>query len=345
MEEIGKLEQALKLSKSGRSDEAIKLLRVELKANPDHIEALDALWSIALAQGSPEVATSEVLVAIRRGARTGNNDLVTRYWVELLRTTPNLAPEPNLTARVVEVLIQGGLGEEAKETLDRALPSLGAATPGAVVIRLARAAAQLRAPSSAALIDLALQHPETPANVRQELEQLAAEVPEPEPAAVEAIEPERDTGPAIEVRVASDAPQHKLKIMRAVPTRLAEGSLFVKAGDKDRNLPFDQIKAVAVAGIKGEPGARPFLVVDVLLDPPWDEQEELRAVRILSGDYDPRLMFGGNDLMAAYKKFLYAFLMACHAVPLPDADTARGRPFRVFNTLREYEERILHVVH
>jgi hypothetical protein len=342
-EEIGRVEQALRLGRTGRVDEAIKLLRAELKASPDNSEALDALWSMALDQGTPEAATAEVLAGIRRGARTGDNDLVTRYWIELLRTTEDLALDPTLAARVVEILDAGGLAEEAVETLVRTQPTVTLAAPGAVVIRLARAAARLGAPCAIDLIEQALEHPETPPDVREQLQELAAEVPEPEPEPVEAIEPEPDLAPKIAPVAPAEAPKHRLKLMHAVPTRLGESSLFVKVGDKDRNLPFEQIKAVAVAGIKGEAGGRPYLVVDLLLDPPWDEQEEVRAVRILSTAYDPRPMFGGNDLMEGYKKFLYEFLMICHAVPLPDADTARGRPFRAFASLRDYEQRILHV--
>ena len=142
MEEIGKLEQAVELSRAGQVDEAIKILRAELKEDRENIDALDALWNMAIAQRTPEAAANEVLGGIRRAVRSGDSDLVTRYWIELMRTMPNMEPDPTLAARVVEMLIQGGLEDEAIQTLDKTLPMVSLATPAAMTVRLARAAAK-----------------------------------------------------------------------------------------------------------------------------------------------------------------------------------------------------------
>jgi hypothetical protein len=96
-----------------------------------------------------------------------------------------------------------------------------------------------------------------------------------------------------------------------------------------------------VAGIAPPDGGRPYLLVDLLLDPPWSGSKSVRVVRLPGSAFDPRKVVGGDNAMAAFRTFLDQLLRASEAVPLPDPESARGNPFRVFPSLEDYEREAL----
>jgi len=66
-------------------------------------------------------------------------------------------------------------------------------------------------------------------------------------------------------------------------------------------------------------------------------------VRLTSDTFDPRAIVGGDDAMGALQTLLDQILRISDAVPLPDPDAARGRPFRSFGSLEEYQREVLGV--
>ncbi|MEJ2190327.1 MAG: hypothetical protein P8Y93_13140 [Acidobacteriota bacterium] len=90
-------------------------------------------------------------------------------------------------------------------------------------------------------------------------------------------------------------------------------------------------------------GRKPVVVVDLLLDSPWGDRETLRIVRLTSDSFDPRGLVGGDDAMAAFRTLLDHLLKVSEAVPLPDPDAARGRPFRSFPSFEAYHREVLGV--
>jgi len=81
--------------------------------------------------------------------------------------------------------------------------------------------------------------------------------------------------------------------------------------------------------------------VDLLLDSPWGDRAELRVIRMTSETFDPRQLVDGDDGMSAFQKFLDQLFNVSEAVPLPDPEAARGRPFKSFPTIDEYEREVL----
>jgi hypothetical protein len=73
----------------------------------------------------------------------------------------------------------------------------------------------------------------------------------------------------------------------------------------------------------------------------WGGQRKLRVVRLESTRFDPRTVVGGEDAMEAFRVLLEQILEASEAVPLPDPDGARGRPFRSFPSLDAYQQKVL----
>ncbi len=66
-------------------------------------------------------------------------------------------------------------------------------------------------------------------------------------------------------------------------------------------------------------------------------------MRLLSNSFDPRALVGGEDQMQAFRAFLEMVLDVSEAVPLPDPDSARGKPFSSFTTVGAYEREVLSI--
>jgi len=91
-------------------------------------------------------------------------------------------------------------------------------------------------------------------------------------------------------------------------------------------------------------GGRPFIVIDLLLDPPWDDDGNLRLVRLRSSSFDPRAIVGGEDGMEAFTRLLDRLLASCSAEPLPDAEHLRSPGATTYASLDEYQSEVLGVV-
>jgi membrane associated rhomboid family serine protease len=352
------VEKAMDAHSHGRSEEAFELLHGELEANPGNVDAAIASWTVAQACGRSSEVLPQMIRAIQRSARTGDPTLIISHWQDVLDASPDLQVEPALAARVTEVLADHGLYEAALATLERARTTVSLDTAPGVLVRLAKSAASLESPVAAVFVQAALAHPETPAESRVELEAMAGSAvpPPPPPAQPQERPPQapQELQPEIppslhgielseELDIEPVAPQvveHSLQVMEVVPSALVDGTLTIQVSGTTRQVALDQIQALGVGGVQREQ-QRPYLVVDLLLDPPWSERERLRTLRVLSTSFDPRKLTGVDNSMAAFRRFLDEMLRISEAVPLPDPDAARGNPFRMFSSVDAYQQEVL----
>jgi hypothetical protein len=278
-----------------------------------------------------------MLRAIRRSAKKGDDQFVTTHWLEVLDSGYEVDVEPALGARIVEILRNGSHLEAATATLDLAARRVDDSTPAGVLLRLARLAIELGSRQTAALVAVALANPDLPPEAREELEPFASlevsgDTGEEAPAGEEtsSTEDEADDKPVV----------HSVHAKRVVPRRLEGSTLEVEIDGRRHSVDLATIQVIAVCGIS-RAAQKPIVLVDLLLDPPWGDRPEIRAIRMTSDTYDPRLLVGGDDGMAAFQTLLDRLFEITEAVPLPDPDAARGKSFQSFSTIDVYEREVL----
>jgi membrane associated rhomboid family serine protease len=177
--------------------------------------------------------------------------------------------------------------------------------------------------------------PAPPAPVPRPAPAAAAPEPVPQPAA----QPDAE---GVAASVAADEPRfHELKCIEAVPVALDESGLALRNGPQ---LDLARVDGIAVGAVQGL-AAKPVILIDLLLN--WTEISDapLRTVRLRSDQFDPRTLFPGNGGggLDAFRALLEALLARAGATPLPDAASARGRPFKMYAELARYEREVLQV--
>ncbi|MDP6980592.1 MAG: rhomboid family intramembrane serine protease [Myxococcota bacterium] len=162
------------------------------------------------------------------------------------------------------------------------------------------------------------------------------------PPEIELVETARDEAPPIDLAALPrfDA----LALVAARPTSLRDDVLYFELPNGRRaKVAYDEVQAVAVAAVR-DLAAKPVVVIDLLLN--WQELGDapLRAIRLRSDRFNPaHLVEAQRDATQTLRVFLAALLERSAAVPLPDDDAARGRPFRVYKFTRTYQRRVLKV--
>jgi hypothetical protein len=160
----------------------------------------------------------------------------------------------------------------------------------------------------------------------------------PPPPAPEPSEDPRIDGAAF---AAADGPRfHELKCVEAVPLRLDDDGLTLRNGPQ---LDLSRVDGIAVGAVQGI-AAKPVILVDLLLN--WTELGDapLRTLRLRSDQFDPRTLFpqaGGG--LESFRALLDALHERAGATPLPDPESARGRPFRMYADLARYQREVLQV--
>ena len=335
------VEQAMELAGTGNLSGGIEALGRELRQRPENVDAAMAMWSLCLRQGEVGPAVQHMVRAVRKAARDGDDEFVLAHWEEVLRACEDLQIPPDLGLRVAEAHQAARREKIALDTLELTRRSVDGSTPAGVLLRMARLGIALRATGVGLMVEAALAHPEVPAEARAELEAARAEIGGTEG------EQGTDAGEvASSESEAADPPSpveaHTLQVMQAIPRALGGENLEIEVNGTRRQMVLGQVQAVAVGGISRE-GRRPVVLVDLLLDSPWGDREALRTIRLTSDSFDPRQLVGGEDAMRAFHTFLDHLLEVSEAVPLPDPDAARGRPFRSFATLEDYQREVLAV--
>ncbi|HVN39896.1 MAG TPA: rhomboid family intramembrane serine protease [Myxococcota bacterium] len=169
-----------------------------------------------------------------------------------------------------------------------------------------------------------------------------AQPPKPPPARVATMEADIPDAHIDEAAFAAadGARFHELKCVEAVPVALDDSGLSLRNGPQ---VDFTRVDGIAVAAVHGI-AAKPVILVDLLLN--WTEISDapLRTVRLRSDQFDPRTLFpGAGGGLEAFRALLDALHGRVGAAPLPDAAAARGRPFKMFPSLAQYEREVLQV--
>jgi hypothetical protein len=135
-----------------------------------------------------------------------------------------------------------------------------------------------------------------------------------------------------------------LKLREAMPTGLlAEGVALQLPAGRTARIEYTKIDAIAVAEVMGL-AQHPVVVVDLLLNWSSEQDPTLRAVRLRSDGFDPRMVFEAPDDRAeAFRSFLSELRVRCNAVPLPDLASAEAVGLRTFETLEAYAREVLQV--
>jgi membrane associated rhomboid family serine protease len=326
------VEDAAALAEGGDREGAKTALTRELSTDPENVDAAIALWNLCFQDGDAARPLPHLLRAILCAVRSGDSQFVTTHWLEILDSGCSVDLDPALGARIAEMLRNENRVDPAVATVDMAARRVDASTPAGVVLRLARMAIDLGSEQATALAAAALADPDLPPEAREELEPIGSGFVPPEGDAEKAEDPEEaeDDGPIV----------HSVVEKRVVPRRFDGRNLGVEIDGKRHAVDLATVQVIAVCGI-ARAAEKPVVLVDLLLDSPWGDRPRLRVIRMTSNSFDPRQLVGGDDAMVAFRTFLDRLFEVSDAVPLPDPDAARGKPFQSFSTIDAYEKEVL----
>jgi len=349
------LEEAYELRQEGRLEEAWQRLQEGLRQKPRDVDLALAMWDLAEPLDRAKEAAAPMLRAIRLELRQGEHDTALAHWRELEERVPEVPLDLDLRLRLAEAQLKEGDDEEAAELLAEVGGNLDLDLPSGILARLARAAVDARSPSAPIVAKAALGRQDLPEPVREEIEEglerlrafgvrerratassdTAANAPIP----VSGHEPIPVSGEAPIPLATESVPQRQLQVMAAVPQQLNGQKIALDvAGQGRRLLPLANVQALAAARIE-EPAAPPWVVIDLLVDAPWGDRPKVRTVRLESRQFDAAALgaVSGGTLEA----LLADLLASSGATPMPDPEAARGRPFKSFASVAEYQREVL----
>jgi hypothetical protein len=129
-----------------------------------------------------------------------------------------------------------------------------------------------------------------------------------------------------------------------VPLSLGEEELLVYVSGKGQSrLAYGRIKAVSLAAVRGL-GAKPVVLIDLLLSGPEPGPEPLVLVRLRSDQFDPRkLVASSASALEALLTLVESLLKRTRGAALPDDAAGRGRPLRMFDSLAAYSSEVLRI--
>jgi membrane associated rhomboid family serine protease len=332
------IEDAMEAFHGGKLDEAERILKSELQTNPNNTDACIAFWNLLVAAERGPEAAPVMLRVIRRAAQNGDVEELKIRWPELLQVAPQARIDSAMATRVAEMFDGVGDREECESAIAVAAQALGADPPVGIMTRLARLASATKSNQARDLIRQALEHAELPSDARAELKLLEQGLAEEGLEVVSAAAPEEQSNEPVVAEV--ERVRHHIKVMEARPIAIEGMALQIEAGGSRRRLDLENVQALAVAGVT-RPDGRSVLLIDLLLDAPWSEQEALRIVRCYSNAFDPRRIVGGDNAGQAFRVLVDRIIELSEAVPLPDPDAARGQPFATFASLDEYQQQVL----
>jgi len=135
-----------------------------------------------------------------------------------------------------------------------------------------------------------------------------------------------------------------LKSIDAVPLELAaDGVVLQRVGGSSGRVDYRRVQALAAAAVKGL-APKSVLIIDLILN--WNDTGEglLELIRVRSDTFDVRkLMPHATRSIDAFRALQEQLLARTGAVPLPDRDAVRGRPYRTYSDLESYQREVLQV--
>lgn len=136
---------------------------------------------------------------------------------------------------------------------------------------------------------------------------------------------------------ADDEPK-AFEIEVVTPEARNDDGLLLRGGDAGTELAsFTDLKAVAAVGITGE--GKPYLLIDLITA----RRRGVRVLRLVSLQFDPRLVTGRPDLspLAALRDLLSGIVGASRARVVAGREGIAGGRFPMFETAKSYEDTVL----
>ena len=128
-----------------------------------------------------------------------------------------------------------------------------------------------------------------------------------------------------------------------MPTALDDNGLALELpGGRAGRLELAKIQALAVGNVAGL-GAKPVILVDLLLNHSEIGEGPLRLVRLRSDRFDPRRLAAGTSPLDAFRTFLNLLATNTNAALLPDPESFRGGAFAKFADLESWHREVLKV--
>jgi hypothetical protein len=336
----------------GDVDRAYEVLRSEAERNPDNQEVTRLLWELAIATGQTSESASTLALQIRRLIRQSELADAVDLWCELVEELPNHRLPPDDLVRIVPLLLSSERGEFAVAALRQCADAPPGELSLGTALQLFDFAEGLDPFTALLAARRVLELPELHESKRTRILALIREL-DPhnatysEPVAPDEIEQatadtEKQLVPGPDL---SSLPRFEgIQPVAAVPTRLTDEVLYFQLEDgRKARVAYTQIQALAVAALR-DVSHRPVVVIDLLLN--WTEMSStpLRSIRLRSDQFDPaNLVSPSGSSTENLRVFLAELQDRSRALPLPDADAVRGRPFRAFKFLRTYQRKVLKV--
>ena len=341
---------------------AIEQLARRAQENPHDYESTDRFWNAAVAMGRADSAATIMAQQIERLARQNNLTRAAKLWTKLHTELPDHRLHANELVRIVPTLIQMGDSEGARAALRQAVAAPPREVGIGLSLRIVDLARELDTSTALAAARRTLEFEDLHETKRARIAALIAEL-DPELATTP---PAQALPPAIRVPSESDAkvedvghskdalvdvddlaalPRFNgLQTVNAIPTELQEDVLYFQLDDGRRaKVRYEQVEAIAVAALR-HTANKTVVIVDLLLN--WSELSDapLRSIRLRSDRYDPaRLIHPLSSPTKTLRALLDELLKRTNATPLPDPESATGRPFRVYKYVRAYQRQVLKV--
>ncbi len=363
----------------GRPEEALELLRFALEAGPEDPDLSLAFFETAASLGRVDEGIAVLAPVIWREVRAGEREAAVSHWQALSDTGARVWGEPLLLLRLAGWLRDAKQADAASSALRSVLD--GCSDDPAVAMQVARLAYSFDPVTALQAAEIALASPGLEPAERSALEAIIAGAgkqveergislasPGYSEASLETSEA-LDHG-AVDLAAISEDPElhgleaepvaaldldekeepasfgppirRTLRVMEAVPLELDEEALWLDVEGKGRTrLPLSRVDAVAAAGVHGL-SRRAVILIDLALDWTADGESSLRVLRLRSDRYDPRTLVGDTaSPLEATGQLVSNLIRRARALPLPDPESARGQPFKIFRDLAGYEERVL----
>ncbi|MEL7060054.1 MAG: hypothetical protein AAGN46_08520 [Acidobacteriota bacterium] len=306
-------------------------------------------WDLACVLERAEASVDAMLRWIEGLLRRGEAGEAIFFWFEL-KDRLGEAPDIPLALRadLASAMATDGEPGDAADLLDD-VPQALADVDRRTIISLARAAVASRAATAPRLVRAALEDssgegtalaPEVAAALRRDL--AAAEA-----AGLRISHSQRANAGPIELS-SMGAETRRLQLIPARPLAIDGRALRLElAGGATRVFQLQQVQAIATARIDPPAGAS-YVLIDLLVDSLWSDQEILRTVRLRTRDFDARGLFPSDapeaaDAQLAFARLVDTLLQGSGAQPLPDESAVRGQPFHAFADERRYEATVLEV--
>jgi hypothetical protein len=306
---------------------------------------------MAVQREEAERAAPAMLGLIHEELRRGASEVAVAHWRELARHAPGVAPDQATLLRLIPWIRRVDGDESAIVALRQAVDSERDGPSAALLCSFARLAVDLDREIAVDLAERGLAKKGLDEAQRAELEAILARFPkEPFAPVVEGKElpanvffEEQDRSGFGEVSdlIEFGGPGSAFpsdRVSAALPTALEPDGLALDVpGQQPVRIAYSRVSAIAVAGVCGL-GAKPVVLIDLVCADAEADGSALRIYRFRSDQFDPRrLVANAPTPFEALRGMLQALLERSQALPLPDPNSARANPVKMFESLEAYE--------